>query len=378
MSVISGFFAKEAKSLARSVLQSNAKQGIKNLFSSWKEKSPEQLEKEVISKIGYSTSHYAVNKQNEIVFKQSSVFFREWLTYAPITSGKLIKDEESGQVYFDGELLSPSKKIEIINEFVKQTGIKTASLNSHFDGAIKLLDVQDYTSKLFKEHFAGWVPTNESIIDNFLPSLYGEALQTDAKYATLLFKKWIVGTAKRAMEPGIAFDGCLTMQGPAGCGKTSLFREMLPEPFQTRTGEMLGNIKNPQKFVEGIIKKTILCFDELSVLDAPKVREVFKQLLSSRFIDVRLPWRRDPARFSLRNSFAATTNKKKFIKDPSLSRRLWVIELNNKSKINFDYFNKVKTQLWQEAVYLAQHNEPHLLTTEEQIAVENYNKKFLI
>jgi predicted P-loop ATPase len=113
-------------------------------------------------------------------------------------------------------------------------------------------------------------------------------------------------------------------------------------------------------------------------LDAPKSQETFKQLLSTQFIDVRLPWRRDAQRFNLRNSFGATTNKEKFIKDAALSRRLWTIQLNGKSKINFDYLNSVKKALWQEAVYLAQTNESYLLSFKDQEMVEEQNRKFFM
>ncbi len=377
-SFVEKFLAKEATSLARSVLQSNAKQGIKSFIQRFKTKSADQIRTEVTQTLGYLSCHYSVNKQQEIVYKPSVVFVREWLTHSPFVANKLIKDEESGHVFFDGVLMDPAKKMDLINEFMRQTKIRVASLNSHFDGALKLLDVTDFTAKVFKEHFAGWDPTRESIIDNFLPKLYGEALETEAKYASSLFRKWIVGTAKRAMEPGIAFDGCLVLTGPGGVGKTSFFRDLLPTPFDKRTGEVLCNIKNPQKFLEGTIGKTIQCFDELSSLDAPKSQETFKQLLSTQFIDVRLPWRRDAQRFNLRNAFGATTNRDKFIKDAALSRRLWTIQLNGKSKIDFDYLNSVKKQLWQEAVYLAGQNEPHLLSMKEQEVLEENNKKFLV
>lgn len=378
MSFIETFLAKEAKSLARSVLQSNAKKGIKNLFQRVKTKSPDQINREVFSDLGYLTTHFTVNKDQDIVYRPSVVFLQEWLTNSPFTAGKLVKDEESGHVYFDGEPIA-TKKVAIINEFIRQTKTKsTVSLHSNFDGAIKLINVIDYTSLNFKKFFSGWDPTKESVIDTFLTKLYGEALETDAKYATMLFRKWMIGTARRAMEPGVAFDGCLTLTGPGGVGKTSFFRELLPEPFNTRTGEVMCNIKSPQKFVEAVVGKTICCFDELSVLDAPKVQEVFKQLLSARFIDVRLAWRRDAQRFNLRNSFGATTNKKKFIKDQALSRRLWAIELNGKSKINFDFLRSVQKELWKEAVYLANRGEPYLLSPEEQRVVEEKNTQFLV
>jgi hypothetical protein len=243
MSFVEKFLAKEATSLARSVLQSNAKQGIKSFIQRFKTKSADQIRAEVTQTLGYLSCHYSVNKQQEIVYKPSVVFVREWLTNSPTVANKLIKDEESGQIFVDGHLMDPARKMDLINDFMKQTGIRVASLNSHFDGALKLLDVTDFTSQSFKKHFAGWNPTNESIIDNFLPRLYGEALETEAKYATFLFRKWIIGTAKRAMEPGVAFDGCLVLTGPGGVGKTSFFRELLPGRFFAISRTLKNSLK---------------------------------------------------------------------------------------------------------------------------------------
>lgn len=377
-SIFEKFLAKEAKSLARSLLQSNAKKSINGILSKFQLKSPATIQQEINRKLGYITKNYTVDKNQKIIFKSSILFFREWLANSHLIKEKLIKDEETGFIYYDGVKINNEIKLGIIEKFIDQTGINTNSaLHSHFEGALKLLDVNDYTGILFRNTFKGWLPTNESVIDTFLPKLFGSALETDAKYAGFLFRKWIVGAAKRAIEPGVSFDGCLVLQGVSGVGKTAMFRELLPAPFDNRTGEFLGNIKNPQKFVEGTIGKTICCFDELSALDAPKVNETFKQLLSSRFIDVRLPWRKNAERFLLRTAFSATTNKEKFIKDKSLSRRLWVIKLNNSSRIDFDYLKYVRYKLWQEALYLATNGEDYLLSVNEQKILENNNLEFL-
>lgn len=369
---------KEAKSLARSEIRSVVKKKTSSLLKGFFAKSPEELQEEANQLLGYPTLHYKINKNNELEFKSSSVFIQEWLTNSPDLKNRLIKDEESGQVYLDGKELDNSKKIELINSFIKLCKIQSPAVNGHFESALKLLPYSDYTALRFKDVFAGWNPNNKSIINDWLHNCFGEGISTDLTYANMLFKKWIVGTARRAMNPGSSLDGCLVLQGPAGAGKTRHFRELLPEPFSQRTGEIHCDIKNARQFVESILGKTVACFDELSVLQNDKVEDVFKQLLSSQFMDLRLAYRRDPQRYGLRQGFSATTNADKFIKDPALCRRLWVLELNESRKLDFDYLYANRHLLWQEAVYLANNNESCYLSSSEQKQVEDQNKKYLI
>lgn len=375
--MIGKFLSTEAKALVRSGIRSNIKKKASEIFKKFTSKSPEQIREEMIEMIGYETLHYSLGKDQEIKFKSSSVFVNEWLKNNPKIKQKIFKDEESGQIYFENKPWSNELKLNLIDSFVRETKIQSPNVSGHFDQALKLIDVSDFNAIKFKNHFSKWDPKNESVIDSWLDNCFPGGLATDSKYASLLFKKWIVGTAKRAISPGTSLDGCLTLQGPAGVGKTQFFRQLLPEPFETRTGEILCNIKDPKKFAESIIGKTVACFDELSILEQPKVVETFKQLLTLQNIDVRLAYRRDPQRYALRQGFCATTNSDRFIKDPSLSRRLWVIQLNGNKRLDFDFLNQNKQDLWNEAVYLAEQGYKFFLTEEEQKMVEENNKVFL-
>lgn len=369
---------KEAKSLVRSEVRSEVKKKARSFLSKWMAKSEEEIHEEIKEKLGFDTNHYTVDKNQIIKFKSSSVFVQEFLTKHPKLIGKLVKDEESGSVYFDGQPWTNQIKIDLINLFAKTTDIQALNIGGHFDQAIKLVDVSDFNASKFKNHFQGWNPKDPSIINQWLISCFGQGIVTEQQYATMLFRKWIIGTARRAMLPGTNLDGCLTFTGPAGVGKTQFFRQLLPPPFDIRTGEVLCNIKDPRKFAESILGKTIACFDELSVLESPKVEQTFKQLLSSENIDVRFAYRRDPQRYALRQGFGATTNELKFIKDRNLSRRLWIIELNGDKRLDFDWLIANREALWQEAVYWAEQGESCFLSESEQKTVELNNEKYYL
>ena len=374
MNPLAKMLSSVVQSSAKSLLSSGLKKSAKDMFAKYTQKSDTQIEAEIIKTVGYSTQHYKLNKNREVIYKPSSVFFHEWLTNNPNTKGKLLKDEENGQVFYDGELLNNTTKLELINAFTNCTDIKSVAVSSHFDQAIKLMDTQDITSKKFASRFPVWVEGSESVINSFLQNCFKDGLDCDPEYASFLFRRWIIGAAKRAMNPGAAVQSCLVFCGPAGVGKTSFFRNLLSD----RTGEILCNIKNPQKFVENIVGRTICCFDELSVLEYPASLETFKSLLSLESVQVRLAWRRDPQNYKLRQAFCATTNKQKFIPDEFFSRRLWTIPLNSNKRLDFDFLFANRDKLWSEAVHYAKTNESVHLSLEEQRKVEEFNVKYLV
>jgi len=375
------FITKTATSAASSIVTGELKRHAKGFIEKYTAKSPETARREAMTRLGYETDHYVLDKNNDVKFKSSSLLVHEWLIKSPPIVGKVTKDEENGTVYFDGLPITNAVTVDLLGKFAKATGINTPALNGHFKQALELLDVTDFTSLKFEREFSGWDPIGRSsVIDAWLGNVFGSvegtALATDEKYATMLFRKWVVGTARRAMKPGETLDGCFVLQGPAGVGKTQFFRKLLPEPFDNRTGEVYCDVRSPRKFVEAIVGKTIANFDELSVLENPKSDEIFKQLLSSQFIDVRLAWARKPRRYDLRQGFAATTNKDKFIADRFLSRRLWVVQLNGSRRMNFDYMNANRRSLWMEAVYCARRGDSCILSTDEQKVVEKHNERF--
>lgn len=371
--IIASVLFSAGKSLVTSELKKRAKDFIEDKTS----KSADDAHREAAEKIGFETEHFTLDKKDKIQFKSSSVFVHEWLVNSRTTAGKILKDEENGQVFFGGNPITPSTKVHLINQFGRETGIVSPSVSGHFDAALNFLDLSDLTSLKFKKEFAGWNPRNESVIDSFLTKSFGNSLKEEHRqHSNFLFRKWIIGTTKRALEPGSSFDGCLTLQGAPGIGKTKFFRELLPEPFSNRTGEVLCNIRNPQKFVESIVGKTIACFDELSVLDHVRSQETFKQLLTSQFVDVRMAWARKPQRYALRQGFSATTNKSRFIKDRSLNRRLWVVGLEDHQRLNFDFLHENRKDLWKEAVYLVAEGETGILNYEEQKVLEEKNLQF--
>lgn len=378
MNPIAKMLTSVATSTTKSLIGTGIKKTVNDLIKRYTAKKPEQIEKEIIERLGYASSHYKLGRNQEVIFRPSSVFMHEWMMNSPEMKGKIIKDEEAGISYYCGELLSNTTKVKIINDFMKATGAQSPSLSGHFDQAMKLWEPTDHIGEKFKKHFSGWKEGTPSVIDGFLSGCFGSALTTDPEYAHLLFRRWITGAARRVMNPGSVLDGCLTFQGAPGVGKTAFFRNLLSEPFNERCGEVYCDVKNPRQFAENLIGLSIANMDELTVLDHEKSVETLKLLLSAQWFSVRLAWRRDPQRFNLRNAFGATTNKTQFINDAALKRRLWIVELNDSKKIDFTYLLANREALWKEAMWCANKEDTCVMTLEEQIKIESLNQKFVV
>lgn len=378
---LTDFLLKQGKSILTRTVSGVAVNQGKKAISKLFEETSEQTKARAKMILGYDSNHWTVGAHKDINFKCSPIFVHEWLTKAPENKNRVIRDEETGEMYLDGKLLSSSNdlRMSLINSFLDKTKVKSAAVVSHFDNAWKLFQPEDVMAHNFRNFFAGAdVSKGTPVIDGWLQNCFGDGIDGDMSLNNFLFKHWIVGTAKRAIKPGETLDGCLVLTGTTNLGKTRFFRYLLCEPFDKRTTEIYGDIKDPRKFVEGIIGKTVVCFDELSSLEEPKVIEQWKSLISSQSIQVRLAWRRDAQRYGLRQGFCATTNKEKFITDPTLSRRMWVIKLNGKAQLNFDYFNANKKALWQEAIAMAQTDYNTYLMPKDCARVEDYNKQFYI
>ena len=709
------FLTKTAGSAAQSLIAGEIKRHAKGYIEKLTNRTEDSIRWEVRRRLGYDSEQYTVNAKQEVVFKSSAMLMHEWLCNAPEHTGKVTKDEENGAIYYDGAQLSNWFKTNLIAKFQKATGTNSPAAPGHFDKALDLMEPSDFTAKQFKEELSGW--DGKPVIDTFLQNCFRDGLETDEKYAVMLFRKWMIGTAKRAMHPGETLDGCLVLQGPAGVGKclgrgtpvlmfdgsikfvedivvgdilmgpdskprqvlalgsgeeemykiipnkgksftcnashilplkvfnkkkgkrvyteitvkdflvrgksfqrnsvmyrtgvdfqakavpldpyffglwlgdgdkdgpvittaddeivkyltqyaedtgnfitkyttkdkcprysissrvgsgrsvsdilgiksvlrqlnvlnnkhipaiykqnskevrlqllaglidadgsisnscydfvsefehiaqdvvylaqsvglfakmsfckkscqdgftgnyfrvtisghtniipvklfrkkasarnqikdvlhtgfrvenigigeyfgfqidgdglfllgdftvthnTQFFRQLLPGSFERRSGEIYADVKSPQRFVEAIVGKTIATFDELSVLDYEKSDEIFKQLLSSQNIDVRMAWARKVRRYALRQGFAGTKNPPKFIRDKFLSRRLWVIQLNANQRLDFEFLHLNKEALWKEAVYLAEKGESCILSSAEQAEVEEHNRRHWI
>jgi predicted P-loop ATPase len=181
---------------------------------------------------------------------------------------------------------------------------------------------------------------------------YIDCVQPQSDYNRWAFKKWIVGTVHNWISPlnetkvsPLTFVLCGQKQGT---GKTSFFRNLLPEDLQDYLIEKKIDANDKDSMYN--LAKGLICFDdEFGGLATKDVKD-FKRVADTNWIDIRLPYSAYYTKIKRRATLAGTTNEANVLKDVTGNRRLLPC---NVQSIDYDKMIKIDTDsLWREAFKL--------------------------
>lgn len=167
----------------------------------------------------------------------------------------------------------------------------------------------------------------------------------DSEYTRAVTHKTLVAAVARALEPGCKFDYMLTLSGPQGIGKSTLFGRLGGDWFSDSLTSVTG--KESYEQLQGV---WIMEMGELSAMKKSEV-EATKQFLSKQEDRYRKAYGERVEPYPRHNIFVGTTNEKQFLRDDTGGRRFWVVDLINPPKRNlFDELNEdTVSKIWAEA-----------------------------
>lgn len=189
----------------------------------------------------------------------------------------------------------------------------------------------------------------------------------EADLQSLLLVRWFIGLVRRPLEPGVKFDTTLIIQGTQGTGKSTFFR-VLAEPWFSDSDMALDKDGMMQMGGTWIYE-----WPELETVMGRNHVSKVKAYITSSSDRFRPPYARTPVTVPRSGVIVGTTNLYDFLRDPTGSRRFWVISAG---KVDIELLREWRLQLLAEAVHRCRQGEPHWLTAAEEARREQLAAAF--
>jgi putative DNA primase/helicase len=184
--------------------------------------------------------------------------------------------------------------------------------------------------------------------------------------------KWFISCVARVMEPGCKMDTCLVLVGAKGMRKSTALKELASEEYFSDS-----NINISHKDSYELLHQSGVWIWELAEMHAlqGKTAANAKQFLTSASDRYRPAYAKMPVQRSRRTVFTASTNDYQFLSDGP-ERRFWIVEVG--SKIDIEYIQQNRIQLWAEALHYYRQGLEWWLLEESEEKLMEYQQSFII
>lgn len=188
----------------------------------------------------------------------------------------------------------------------------------------------------------------------------------------ILLYRWLLScTAAAILDKGFKARGVLTLQGRQGCGKTSFFASLIPDPT------LREQVLKQDHHLDGASKDSVITaishwITEIGELDSSFKKDIarLKGILTGEHDKVRRPYARCDTEYPRRTVFCATVNASDFLVDLTGNARFWTIPVDS---INYMHGINMQ-QLFAELALDVQSGVQWWLTPEEEALLDTCNR----
>jgi len=183
----------------------------------------------------------------------------------------------------------------------------------------------------------------------------------NSDYVKIVTLKTFAAAVQRIYNPGVKFDSVLTLVGPQGIGKSTMWLKLVgPEWFNDNLS--LYDMKD-KTASEKLMGHWIVEIAEMAGMRKAEL-EAVKGFMSRTADKFRPAFKRVSESFPRQCIFIATSNEENgLLRDTTGGRRFWIVGV--KDKISFDWIEANRDQIWAEA--LTYKDEPLVLPPEIEI-----------
>lgn len=186
------------------------------------------------------------------------------------------------------------------------------------------------------------------------------------RLSRVLIRKWLMQSISllhnNPREP-FGADGCLTLCGGQGIGKSSLIRKLSMKSTFFKDGLTIDTNDK-----DSVIRAISGWIGEIGELESTLRKDIekLKAFLTAATDEIRVPYARTATITPRRTSYAATCNSNEFLIDTSGNRRFWTILVTDIDLQQLDELDVI--QLWKEVQDIVSHKglQAFRLTRDEQ------------
>ena len=184
--------------------------------------------------------------------------------------------------------------------------------------------------------------------------------------------KWFISCVARVMSPGCKMDTCLVLVGGNGMRKSTALKVLASEEWFSDS-----NINISHKDSYELLHQSGVWIWELAEMHAlqGKTADNAKQFLTSASDRYRPSYGKMPVQRDRRTVFTASTNNYQFLSDGP-ERRFWCVEVME--KIDIDFIQENRNQLWAEALHWFQAGVKWWLCEDSDDLNQQYQQSFII
>lgn len=284
--------------------------------------------------------------------------YKAALTYHPIFAGKFQLNDFTGRMdyeknpitdsVFSKVLIDMERLLGYCNENYLKNALSVVCDENHYNPILEKLDEVTWDGKPRLETF-------------FIDRLGGE----DTPLTREMSFRWLCAMVKRLREPACRFDHYIAISDATqGTGKTETFRRLTEGMFgRSYTNDTISSDTDNKDNKIALLASIIGLLDESYKVKFGDNCMEFKQFMSLRHFNLRVPYGRYDEHYDVHHVIAMTTNDENFLTDSSgdTERRAWVIPCKGRKRTPEEWEtlnnDEVIRQVWAEADYYYHNQE---------------------
>ncbi len=199
-------------------------------------------------------------------------------------------------------------------------------------------------------------PVDFEVFDNLATLFLGNS----DPLANRMLAKTLIGAVARVKQPGTKVDTLTVLQGGQGFLKSTFLKVLAGDAWFC---DDIRDLENKDEIAK-LARYWLIELAEVDYLMGRKEVESFKRFLSTTADTYRPPYGRANIRHERTCALFATTNKSEFLKDPTGTRRYWVIRVE--AKIDCAAVAKIRDIIWATALAAYDRGDTWWLDDEEE------------